>query len=140
MDESSAIRSTDLDALISRHSAHTKSLILDPYSSHFLRIQQQSIIRPPLINLGTHARIWSIDDLVNHFINHQKGESCQIINLGAGNDTRYWRLSNSNNGQDWDRIHWIELDFMETTSKKVRTILSKPELLQGLRGKHTLGE
>lgn len=45
--------------------------------------------KPPLINVGTHHRTWGIDLLVDRFL--QSGGK-QVVSLGAGSDTRFWRL------------------------------------------------
>jgi [phosphatase 2A protein]-leucine-carboxy methyltransferase len=45
--------------------------------------------KPPLINVGTHHRTWAIDLLVEQFL--QRGGK-QVVSLGAGSDTRFWRL------------------------------------------------
>lgn len=45
--------------------------------------------KPPLINVGTHHRTWGIDLLLDRFL--QSGGK-QVVSLGAGSDTRFWRL------------------------------------------------
>ena len=46
------------------------------------------------------------------------GSSLQIINLGAGFDTLYWRLKESGH-----RFHrFVEVDFSSVTSKKIHQI------------------
>lgn len=45
--------------------------------------------KSPLINVGTHHRTYAIDRLVERFL--EKGGK-QIVSLGAGSDTRFWRL------------------------------------------------
>lgn len=46
------------------------------------------------------------------------GPSTQIINLGAGFDTLYWRLKDS----DQKFYKYVEMDFSSVTSKKIRQI------------------
>lgn len=45
--------------------------------------------KPPLINVGTHHRSVAVDMLVERFL-EQGGR--QVLSLGAGSDTRFWRL------------------------------------------------
>ncbi|KAK4050758.1 carboxy methyl transferase for protein phosphatase 2A [Microbotryomycetes sp. JL221] len=126
-----AIRSTDMDALGSRYSAVQLGYLQDSSIHSFVpkTFKQQSLLwkRPPLINLGTHVRVWSIDQLVQQFI-HQF-ENVQVLNLGAGTDTRFWTL---NDQQRLNVSKWIEMDFIETTSSKCKTIVTNPHLKQPL--------
>lgn len=50
--------------------------------------------KPPLINVGTHHRTYGIDLLVDRFIEEceKEGKEAQVVSLGAGSDTRFWRL------------------------------------------------
>jgi hypothetical protein len=45
--------------------------------------------KPPLINVGTHHRTMAVDMLVQQFLDRG---GRQILSLGAGSDTRFWRL------------------------------------------------
>lgn len=54
--------------------------------------------KPPLINVGTHHRTWGIDLLVDRFL--QSGGK-QVVSLGAGSDTRFWRLMVRPSGLVW---------------------------------------
>ena len=85
-----------------------------------LQQQQLQQARPPLINIGTTVRCGSIDALVHSWLSiceqqHKEGQAvagdtggdeiemggssrrrekgCQIVSLGAGSDTRFWRLA-----------------------------------------------
>ncbi|KAK4050814.1 carboxy methyl transferase for protein phosphatase 2A [Microbotryomycetes sp. JL201] len=129
----SATRSTDLDALVSRCSAANLGYIRDDYASLFLPPSQrhsQNSKRPPLINIGTHARTWAVDQLVRQFL--QKARGVQVLSLGAGTDTRFWRMrdewTRERPGQKWPCDRWVEVDFPESTSLKARTITIKPKL------------
>lgn len=88
-----ATRLTDLDAAISRLSAVRKGYLDDPYAELLIgrlsRSQDQN--RPPIINIGTHVRVYSIDKLINKYLS--KFNNVQIISLGAGSDTRFWRFN-----------------------------------------------
>ncbi|EPQ30712.1 uncharacterized protein PFL1_01613 [Pseudozyma flocculosa PF-1] len=92
--------------------------------------------RPPLINIGTYLRCRSIDQLVEAFLLHDhgaalgpgsdapakgKGKGKQIISLGAGSDSRYWRVMASPELRA-QLAHYLELDFAQVTTKKVASI------------------
>ncbi|GAA5930745.1 hypothetical protein JCM3775_003855 [Rhodotorula graminis] len=137
--EDAAVRSTDTDALVSRCSAASLAYLDDTISPLFLAPAQRRNLdrRPPLINLGTHARTYAIDRLVVDFLDRQVGhQPCQVVSLGAGTDSRFWRIRNSFQQQhrDWNCAHWVEVDFPEATSAKARVVASKPVLRDALGG------
>jgi [phosphatase 2A protein]-leucine-carboxy methyltransferase len=48
----------------------------------------------PLINRGTYARITALDQALDAFLHSCKqlqATQCQVISLGAGSDTRFFR-------------------------------------------------
>ncbi|GAA5961656.1 hypothetical protein JCM8115_004724 [Rhodotorula mucilaginosa] len=137
LSDDAAVRSTDSDALVSRHCAHSLGYLDDPAATHFLspslrRAREQ---RPPLINIGTHARTWAIDTLVDQFLdqNENGAQPCQVLSLGAGTDSRFWRLKkkrrqHANASPPWQCANWVEVDFPEQTAPKARAIATKPDL------------
>lgn len=149
-----ATRSTDTDALLSRVSASSLNYTTDNFSLNFLTPTQRRntslVKRPALINLGTHARTWSIDFIVKQFLEEgEKGSKKQILSLGAGSDARYWRMKEEfmgkgkgvDNGDEGDwNCKWVELDFIEATSSKTRTIWGKQPLKSLLGSNALLGE
>lgn len=94
-DSDAPIRSTDTDASLARLSAVKKQYLVDPFIKHFVPRAHLQPLRPPLINIGTYVRAESIDRLVEGWIRlcSAIGKKCQIVSLGAGSDTRYWRLA-----------------------------------------------
>lgn len=96
LDPDAAIRSTDSDAALARLSAVQKQYLTDPYIRHLVPRAHFQPPRPPLINVGTHARSTAIDGLVDDFMRiaaHSNSGGCQIVSLGAGSDTRFWRIA-----------------------------------------------
>lgn len=98
VDPDEAVRSTDDDAAASRLSAVNLGYLDDPFVSYLYRPKYgessasgalRNSRKPPLINVGTHHRTYAIDILVDQFL--QKGGK-QVVSLGAGSDTRFWRL------------------------------------------------
>uniref|UniRef100_A0A1I8BNB3 Leucine carboxyl methyltransferase 1 n=1 Tax=Meloidogyne hapla TaxID=6305 RepID=A0A1I8BNB3_MELHA len=73
--------------------------------------------RDPEILRGYWARTAAITSLVSQFIKNS-GPTAQIVSLGAGFDTLYWRLKES--GQSFNKF--VEFDFSSVTSKKIRQI------------------
>ena len=94
-DADGAIRQTDTDAALARLSAVKKGYIEDPFITHLIPRAQFQPTRPPLINIGTYVRSKSIDALVEQWLElcEQQDTACQIVSLGAGSDTRFWRIS-----------------------------------------------
>jgi [phosphatase 2A protein]-leucine-carboxy methyltransferase len=93
-DADAAIRQTDSDAALARLSAVRKGYLTDRFISSLVPRAQLQPLRPPLINTGTYVRSEAIDRLVEQWLELSKseGQLCQIISLGAGSDTRFWRL------------------------------------------------
>ena len=90
-------RSTDGFAAHARVSAVRQGYIQDEFVSYFVPRAKNLPTHAPLINIGTHVRTTSIDWLVEDFLRAgSEGETPvkkQIVSLGAGSDTRFWRLS-----------------------------------------------
>ncbi|KAI0079248.1 leucine carboxyl methyltransferase [Panus rudis PR-1116 ss-1] len=128
-DGDAAIRQTDSDAALARFSAVQKGYFTDPFIKPLLpRGSQYQPPRPPLINVGTYVRSEAIDALVSQWITlaGQEGKKCQIVSLGAGSDTRFWRIANS--PQKDLLASYVELDFSENTTKKAMAIRKSREL------------
>ncbi|KAL3104210.1 hypothetical protein niasHS_002237 [Heterodera schachtii] len=70
--------------------------------------------RDPEITRGYWARTSAITSMVVQFV-QLAGPSTQILNLGAGFDTLYWRLKDA--GLSFYKF--VELDFSSVTAKKI---------------------
>lgn len=141
------VRATDLDALSCRRSANEKGYFepADPYIQPLVGAYEQCLLlcegythnsatktlrnafrdsKFPLINRGTFYRTYSVDRLVSDFIaEHRK---CQIVALGAGSDTRAFRILGSAAAA---HVSYTEIDFPEQTRIK-RVAILKLRLLQ----------
>ncbi|KDQ28245.1 hypothetical protein PLEOSDRAFT_1089644 [Pleurotus ostreatus PC15] len=128
-DPDASIRATDSDAALARLSAVQKGYLVDPFVRHLVPRAHLQPPRPPLINIGTYVRTVCIDKLVDGWLQKCSIEGrsgCQILSLGAGSDTRFWRLAT---GPWKDTLSkYIELDFPEITTKKTMAITKSREL------------
>ncbi|TFK80019.1 leucine carboxyl methyltransferase [Polyporus arcularius HHB13444] len=127
-----AIRATDSDAALARLSAVRKGYLTDPYIAPFVSRPHVQQPRPPLINIGTYVRSEALDELVNGWLAlcETEGTKCQIVSMGAGSDTRFWRIAT---GDRKDLLaKYIELDFAEITTKKAMAIRKNRDLSAAL--------
>lgn len=146
-DSDAAVRQTDSDAALARLSAVQKHYLDDHFIRHFVPRAHLQPPRPPLINIGTYVRAEGIDELVDQWLElaEQEGTQCQIVSLGAGSDTRYWRIavrvsgqfprsfghksSSRQTGKRKESLKaYFEFDFPEVTTKKAMAIRKSKEL------------
>lgn len=83
--------------------------------------------------LGTYVRTVAIDDLVNRFLDSDESQpptKKQIISLGAGSDTRPFRILGK---QAKGHVIYHEIDFPANTSAKIRSIRASPLLQAALQ-------
>ena len=94
-DADAPIRLTDTDAALARLSAVQKGYLQDPFVKHLVPRAHLQPPRPPLINVGTYIRSSAIDKLVEGWLllAEHENKQCQIVSLGAGSDTRFWRIA-----------------------------------------------
>ncbi|MCJ1398218.1 hypothetical protein MMC11_001415 [Xylographa trunciseda] len=137
------VQGTDNDANVSRMSAVEVGYLHDPYARLFAAVGSQR--RFPIINRGpdsvlikmlyilannpfipgTYVRTRAIDKLVEEFLYSQGSTRKQIICLGAGSDTRYFRLMSR---EQPPNVLYHELDFPINTALKIATIQGAPSL------------
>ncbi|KAG0137960.1 S-adenosyl-L-methionine-dependent methyltransferase [Tuber indicum] len=119
------VQQTDKDASQLRLSAIEAGYLEDPFAKLFVAGEVQR--RYPLINRGTYIRTTAIDKLVNNFLSSSPETPKQIISLGAGSDTRFFRIASANPGVIPNLIY-RELDFRAITSRKIASITASPAL------------
>ncbi|MCJ1287936.1 carboxy methyl transferase for protein phosphatase 2A [Xylographa opegraphella] len=117
------VQGTDNDANVSRMSAVEVGYLHDPYAKLFATVGQQR--RFPIINRGTYVRTRAIDKLVEEFLYSRGPTRKQVISLGAGSDTRYFRLMSR---EQPPNVLYHELDFPVNTALKIATIQKTPSL------------
>ena len=113
------IQKTDNDAATSRLSAVETGYLDDPFAR--LLTPGQHARRLPLMNRGTYVRTTAIDRIVETFLDAGDSGRKQIISLGAGSDTRYFRLRRRHPGVD---LLYHELDFAVNTRAKIVLLTS----------------
>jgi O-methyltransferase involved in polyketide biosynthesis len=67
--------------------------------------------------LGIAIRTEILDEFTRDFITRHP--TCRIINLGAGLDTRLWRLDN-------EQLRWVDLDLPESIEVRTRFLPAHP--------------
>ncbi|CAG7682316.1 unnamed protein product [Allacma fusca] len=134
-----AVQATNDDAANCKRSAVHLGYWSDPYLSYFVR--GPIVKKAPEINRGYFARTYGVYKLVLNALN-TLGEidgslepaSVQLINLGCGFDTLYWRLNEERNKFS-NRVKikaFVDVDFPSTTLKKVHYVKNTKELLSGI--------
>ncbi|KAK8748734.1 hypothetical protein OTU49_015964 [Cherax quadricarinatus] len=119
-----AVIATNDDAASCKRCAVALGYWHDRYISYFVRSTDR---KAPEINRGYFARAVAIKILVDKFIEVNNG-NCQIVNIGAGFDTLYWRLIDEGKSVKG----FVELDFPGVTSRKCLYIQRTKQLLQAV--------
>ncbi|KAL8816102.1 MAG: hypothetical protein Q9223_004842, partial [Gallowayella weberi] len=121
------VQQTDQDASVSRLSAVEIGYLIDPFAKRFVSGPSQR----------TYVRTKAIDDLVHRFLSSSSSSPTsqrkQIISLGAGSDTRFFRLQSQS--PPYQPFLYHELDFPTNTAQKITTITSSLDLLNLIPGR-----
>ncbi|KAH6607492.1 hypothetical protein Trco_003805 [Trichoderma cornu-damae] len=139
------IQGTDTDAAVSRLSAVDMGYLSDPYARYFVTsLGGPPARRFPIINRGTYTRTTAIDSLVRSFLLGHEGQgesggaagvtTKQIVSLGAGTDTRPFRLFGQ---QGRPHLIYHEIDFSVTSARKLKTVEAAPPLASILTNRST---
>ncbi|VDM47708.1 unnamed protein product [Toxocara canis] len=113
-----SVQKTNDDATECKFAAVKLKYYKDEFVKRFILGCGENISRrDPEISRGYWARVTAIKAIVDAFV-QQAGSSCQIVNLGSGFDTLYWRLKESNA----KFFKFVDIDFSSVTAKKMRLI------------------
>ncbi|XP_029433442.1 leucine carboxyl methyltransferase 1 [Rhinatrema bivittatum] len=125
-----AVRATCDDASICKRFAISIGYWTDPYIQHFVRQAKER--KAPEINRGYYARVQAVNQLLDAFLERTEC-NCQVINVGAGLDTTFWRLKDEN------RLprKYFEVDFPMIVARKIHHIKSKPSLSKPILDAHS---
>lgn len=127
-----SVQKTNDDATECKAAAVRLGYWADPFIGRFTsnshsssQLQQSASIgtrRDPEISRGYWCRTEAVRRLVDEFL-QAAGSTAQIISVGAGFDTLYWRLkSASGPGTQRKFAKFVEIDFSTVTAKKIRLI------------------
>jgi len=115
------ITKTCEDAVSSKASCARLGYYKDPFVS---AMSAKVVKKSPLINRGYWARIQILETAIGEFLELNKGRNVQILNLGAGLDTLFFRMHNA--GATANVSKFVEIDFPEVISRKLVAIQTKP--------------
>ncbi|KAK0048878.1 leucine carboxyl methyltransferase 1 [Biomphalaria pfeifferi] len=118
---------TNDDAASCKRYAVDKGYWNDPFISSM--VPKSSTKKAPEISRGYYARVISTQLLVEKFLRLTQCNS-QVVNLGAGFDTMFWKLHQAGLVPK----SFVEVDFEQVTTRKCHFIKSKQQLLQALSG------
>lgn len=138
-----AVVATNDDAALCKYQAVNKGYYKDRFLEHFLssKSKSSSVRKAPEINRGYYARSASIAYLVEQFIKSNPGG--QVISLGSGYDSLYWRLKEHNflqADQDTTQLKYVEIDMSPVTVHKIMAIKRHIELAKLLSSIRYKGE
>jgi tRNA wybutosine-synthesizing protein 4 len=129
-----AVQQTADDAISGKLSAAALGYLSDPYLPLFAKPAAAAHTRrPPIINRGNFARVACIDKVIREFLG-QPGFSSndsskpQIVSLGAGKDTTFFRLQSEGRAPAGG---YYELDFAAVMEQKLAA-MSKAQSMQAL--------
>uniref|UniRef100_A0A3B3YKI7 Leucine carboxyl methyltransferase 1 n=1 Tax=Poecilia mexicana TaxID=48701 RepID=A0A3B3YKI7_9TELE len=110
-----AVRATCDDATTCKRFATSKGYWKDSSLQYFVRSVGER--KAPEINRGYYARVQGVNLLLDAFLKKTQGH-CQVINLGAGLDTTFWRLQEEN----LLPRKLFEVDFPTVVARKIHHI------------------
>ena len=122
----SAVIGTGNDAILCKLSCIQLKYFNDPFISQLFK--NKKVRRSPIINRGYWVRVKTFDSLILNFLNSKltgNNDKKQIISLGAGLDTTFFRLNYYYNKIIKNNLsRYIEIDFIKTTLSKIKLITS----------------
>ena len=129
-----AVQQTNEDATLCKRSAVNFGYWHDPYIEHMMSLSGCER-KAPEIHLGYFTRVTGLRALLEKALNKIAEERAnprvQIVNLGAGFDTLYWRLKDELAESKRERLlhSFIEVDLPGVTAKKCMRIKKSKALL-----------
>ncbi|XP_014866694.1 PREDICTED: tRNA wybutosine-synthesizing protein 4 isoform X3 [Poecilia mexicana] len=118
-----AVQGTNDSSVVSKASAAAQGYFRDPFIQHFVCKVSR---RAPLINRGYFVRWRAVDHCVRHFLHiTAKCPKRQILSLGAGFDSLYFRLR-ADGALDGTVV--FEVDFPDVARRKAALVTSNATL------------
>lgn len=112
---STTVQETNDHSILSKHAMVEADYAWDPFLPIFTR--QKAPRRAPLINRGYYIRHKAVDTILTSFISTNPGALKQIVSLGAGFDTAFFRLTKQMPELMKD-VFYLEVDFPKLTERK----------------------
>uniref|UniRef100_A0A0N5AAJ7 Leucine carboxyl methyltransferase 1 n=1 Tax=Syphacia muris TaxID=451379 RepID=A0A0N5AAJ7_9BILA len=113
-----SVQKTNDDATESKLVAIKMGYYKDEYLPFIYSLPTDHLARrDPEISRGYWARVLAVRTIVEKFLK-TAGPPCQILNIGCGFDTLYWRLKQSKA----EFSKFLDVDFSTVTAKKIRQI------------------
>ncbi|XP_075925423.1 tRNA wybutosine-synthesizing protein 4 isoform X2 [Petromyzon marinus] len=121
------VQGTNDSSILSKVSMATAGYVQDQLLAHFICEAQRQRRRSPLINRGYYIRAKAVDYVLTCFLERTRAEPrTQMVSLGAGFDTAYFRLKSE---ARLGRAVVFEVDFPAVARRKATLIRQSPELL-----------
>ncbi|KAH9520200.1 Leucine carboxyl methyltransferase 2 [Bulinus truncatus] len=117
-----AVQGTNDSSIVSKCSTSACGYFIDPYLPFFVSKQSR---RAPLIHRGYYIRAVAFDRILKNFLELYKESKKQIVSLGCGFDSSYFRLKSSHL---LENAIFCEIDFPEVVRKKRLLIENTEEL------------
>lgn len=124
------IMMTNDESTNSKRSAVKMGYLKDDYIDLFSRGSPRVERKTPEINRGYFARVCAINMIITQFLDqiNAKNGKCQIVNLGAGFDSLFWRIQ-----EKFPCLSaFVDADLPGVTSRKVMHIRHRTQLLSAL--------
>ncbi len=119
-----AVQGTNDSSIVSKCSVAAQGYFQDEYLKLFV---SKTARRSPLINRGYYIRARAIDDYLKHFLSTNQDKVKQIISLGAGFDSAFFRLQSSGL---LSNTTFYEVDFPDVVRRKATIIKNNEELIK----------
>ena len=121
------VRDTNADACVKKAACVAKGYWEDPFVGLFAKGRHpHDAPNSPLINRGYWARVSAIWTVVTNFLRAFGGRGPQVLSIGAGWDTLYFRLRSQ--GLVPHSCVWVEVDFPEVTRRKCEVLAKHADL------------
>ncbi|XP_072179153.1 tRNA wybutosine-synthesizing protein 4-like [Diadema setosum] len=117
-----AVQGTNDSSIVSKCSVASLGYFQDVFLKHFV---SKATRRAPLINRGYFIRAKAIDDSLHKFLHTFHHRKNQIISLGAGFDSTYFRLHHEG---ALSSTSFYEIDFPQLVARKAALVAATPEL------------
>ncbi|XP_065575869.1 leucine carboxyl methyltransferase 1-like [Artemia franciscana] len=120
-----AIQATNDDATICKACAVNLGYWKDDFLQYFIKGKVSR--KSPEINRGYYARVRAVYLAAKQFVKKFEKE-CQIVSIGCGFDTLFWRLKS----EGWEPKSYVEVDFIDIVRKKISVLKKCPMLMSPL--------